>query len=84
MTRVALFPILFLVACTGDDQAYPRLLPTEQILAEPVLSDLEASPGMVEDDLDQRGSGLRNRADAIRGPVIEPEFRDQIDAASNS
>ena len=82
MLRASLPLMLLLAACAGEDQDYPQLLPTEQILAEPVLSDLATAPEAVESELDQRGDGLRGRADAIRGPVIEPEFRDQIDAAS--
>ncbi|MCQ0969924.1 hypothetical protein MLD63_05730 [Paracoccus sp. TK19116] len=88
MMRTALPLTLLLAACAADDQAYPRLLPTDEILAEPVLPDHAAgassAPEPVEDDLERRGSGLRDRANALRRPVIEPEFRDQIDTADNS
>lgn len=65
----------FLAACSTDTQSYPRLLPTDQILAEPVLPDHapQSASSDVEAEAQARADALRRRADALRGPVIEPD-----------
>lgn len=70
-----------LSACTGESGPYPRLLPTDRILAEPVLPDHvpdAASPAAVDARAQARADALRQRADALRGPVIEPETLSRI------
>ncbi|TBN43775.1 hypothetical protein EYE42_01170 [Paracoccus subflavus] len=74
-------PILILCllvppGCQSEGDDYPRLLPTDVILAEPVLPDhapAATAPGAVRADTAARADALRQRADALRGPVIEPE-----------
>lgn len=69
--------VAFLAGCGNAADPYPRLLPTDQILAEPTLPDhapvAAASPAAVEAEAEARAADLRRRADALRGPVIEPE-----------
>ncbi|SNR52819.1 hypothetical protein EYF88_12050 [Paracoccus sediminis] len=69
---VALVP-----GCDASPEAYPRLLPTDQILAEPTLPDhapaAATSPAVVDAQAEARAAALRRRADALRGPVIEPD-----------
>ena len=70
--------LLLLAACSdGDD--YPRLLPTNQILAEPVLpahaAPVADAPEAVAAQADARAAALRARADALRGPVVEDDIR---------
>ncbi|WP_295042562.1 hypothetical protein [uncultured Paracoccus sp.] len=70
-----------LAACTGDADPYPRLLPTDRILAEPVLPDhapAASSSTPVDAEAQARADALRRRADALRGPVIEPETLSRI------
>ena len=68
---------LLLTGCGGEADPYPRLLPTDQILAEPTLPDhtpeAARSPAAVDAEAAARADDLRRRADALRGPVIEPE-----------
>lgn len=68
---------LALSGCGGAPETYPRLLPTDEILAEPVLPDhapdAATSPAAVDAEAAARADVLRGRADALRGPVIEPE-----------
>lgn len=78
----ALIPIAcaaLLSGCGGDADTYPRLLPTDRILAEPVLPDhapeAAASSAAVDAEAEARAEALRRRAEALRGPVIEPEAR---------
>lgn len=74
MRRVLPLLILgFISACTDDAGDYPRLLPTAQILNEPVLPD-HAAPAAVDqsatrDQIEARGAATRARADAIPDPV---------------
>jgi hypothetical protein len=68
-----------LSACTGDAEPYPRLLPTDQILAEPALPDYTPQAA-VDAEAETRADALRRRADALRGPVIEPETLARIRA----
>lgn len=81
-------PALILAACilplcgcaTRDD--YPRLLPTDAILAEPVLPDhvpAAATPATVRAEPLSRAEALRRRAEALRGPVIEPGILSRMD-----
>ncbi|MGN7869895.1 hypothetical protein [Paracoccus sp. 22332] len=65
-----------LAACTGEADTYPSLLPTDRILAEPALPDHAphaASSVAVDAEAQARADALRQRADALRGPVIEPD-----------
>ena len=61
------------VACTDGSGDYPRLLPTEQILAEPALPDhagpATSSADPVRDTVEAQGAATRSRADAIPDPV---------------
>lgn len=72
----------FLSGCTGASDPYPRLLPTDQILAEPALPDhapdAVASSAAVDAEAQGRAAALRARAEALRGPVIEPEILSRI------
>lgn len=65
-----------LAACVENTDRYPRLLPTDQVLAEPTLPDhapeAAASPDAVDAEAESRAEALRRRAEALRGPVIEP------------
>ena len=86
MIRLFLPLLVLLAACADDSENYPRLLPTAQILAEPVLPDHVGSaadqPMAVASDLESRAGGLRGRAEDLRGPVIEPEFRGQMNSVN--
>jgi hypothetical protein len=66
-----------LSGCEGESEPYPRLLPTDQILAEPTLPDhapeAATSPAAVDAEAEARAAELRRRAEALRGPVIEPD-----------
>lgn len=79
----ALVALTLPLSCGGEDARYPSLLPTEQILAEPTLPDhagaAAADPAPV--DIEARAEALRRRAEALRGPVIEPEARARMTAA---
>lgn len=78
MKYVLLVCILMLSACGGMSE-YPRLLPTDRILAEPALPDharqSAADPAPAEAVARDRADALRARADALRGPVVDPELR---------
>lgn len=74
MLRALPFLLLALVAgCDRSDGDYPRLLPTQQVLAEPVLSEnagpAAVSPDPVRGSVESRAAALRNRAAAIPDPV---------------
>lgn len=84
--RVRLVPVLALLggmatAIAGCDrnEGYPLLLPTAQMLAPPVLPDhagpVTASPDAVDAAVQARADTLRDRADALRRPVIAPDLR---------
>lgn len=66
-----LLPAPLLSGCGGGD--YPALLPTDQVLAEPTLPDAQADPVATAGEAEARADALRARAEALRGPVIEPE-----------
>lgn len=70
---------LALSACDPQAAKYPSLLPTDQILAEPALPAhsraLPQTPEAVAAPTLSEAEALRRRADALRGPVIEPETR---------
>ena len=69
---------LMLSACAGT-QDYPRLLPTDQILAPPALPaharDAAADPAPLVSAASARADALRARAEALRGPVVDPALR---------
>lgn len=71
--------LLALGACDKQADTYPDLLPTAQVLAEPVLpahsTDAITSPEAVDADASARADALRSRAEALKKPVIEPETR---------
>jgi len=76
VTACAEFPdVDAALAADGPPSAYPDLLPFEDLLTapEPRLADADA------DALIARASELRNRANDLRGPVIEPDARDRMD-----
>lgn len=77
--HLPLIALICLSACAGQDDGYPSLLPTERILAEPALPDhagpATASPAAIDAEAEARAAALRRRAEALRGPVIEPDIR---------
>ncbi|RNF32977.1 hypothetical protein [Paracoccus methylarcula] len=73
IAQIALCAALPLVsACADRDRDYPRLLPMEQLLAEPELPPDGADPAAVTEAAQSRAEALRARAEALRRPVIEP------------
>ncbi len=73
MRHALILTLALLAACDRNAEDYPQLLPTDRILAEPALPD--ATPRVAVDAQAQaRADALRQRADALRGPVIEPEI----------
>lgn len=75
LTACAEFPeVDAALASDGPPLDYPELLPFEQLLtaSEPRLTETD------DDALRARAAGLRNRADGLRGPVIEPQTRDRM------
>lgn len=84
--RLMLAPLLLmLAACGGDDADWPRLMPTEALLAEPapLAARPEAqSPQAATDPLLSRANALRTRADRLRKrPVIDPALLARMQAA---
>ncbi|WP_022708274.1 hypothetical protein [Paracoccus zeaxanthinifaciens] len=71
--------LLLLLAACSEGGDFPRLLPTDQILAEPDLpahaEPVAAAPEQVEERAEARAAALRARADALRGPVVEDDIR---------
>lgn len=83
MFRAPLFLCLVpLAGCVDPGGDYPRLLPTEAILAEPVLpphaADAVTTPAAVGQTTTSRADALRAKADALRRPVIEPGYLSQM------
>lgn len=81
--RLATLAVLLLPpACGPRDDAYPALLPTAQILAEPILPDhavpAARAPDAVDAEAASRAEALRRRAEALRGPVIDPATRARL------
>lgn len=78
-TLFPIFGLVTLAACNPQADAYPDLLPTAQILAEPTLPDHSAeavaSPEAVDAQAGARADALRRRAEALKKPVIEPSIR---------
>ena len=84
MTRFARYALcatlLLLSACSGQSgDDYPALLPMDQLLAEPELPAARVDPVIATDETRTRADDLRARADALRGPVIEPELKRRIE-----
>lgn len=74
MLRVlTLITLGLLAACSDGSEDYPRLLPTQQILAEPALpdhaGDAAASEAPVRDAVKAQGATARSAADTIPDPV---------------
>ncbi|MBC9245963.1 hypothetical protein H4P12_04365 [Paracoccus sp. 11-3] len=71
--------LLALTACDKQANTYPALLPTAQVLAEPVLpthsTDAITSPESVDTQAKARADALRDRAQALKKPVIDAETR---------
>ncbi|MBU2957464.1 hypothetical protein Q4511_12090 [Paracoccus sp. 1_MG-2023] len=71
--------LLLLLAACSEGGDFPRLLPTDQILADPALpahaQPVAAAPEQVLTQADARAAALRARADALRGPVVEDEIK---------
>lgn len=85
MKRIALLVLPLIAACSATQGDYPQLLPTAQILAQPTLPDYvpPQAPASVNDALTGQADTLRNRADALRGPIIDPATRARMMAARN-
>lgn len=87
VVRLATLPLLLLAAgCDRNAAPYPTLLPTQQILSEPALPDHAADAGANPDAIDaateDRADALRGRAEALRRPVIEPDFRARMERSA--
>ena len=76
VTACAEFPEVDAALAAGDpDAGYPDLLPFEQL-----APDQDTSLSETDDEaLLARAAGLRNRADGLRGPVIDRDTRDRMD-----
>ncbi|MDO5648024.1 hypothetical protein [Paracoccus sp. (in: a-proteobacteria)] len=76
--------ILILAGC-ADRGDYPALLPTDQVLAAPVVPvharPAAADPAPVVAAATSRADAVRARADRLRGPVIDPATRARMQAA---
>ncbi|MFB2594203.1 hypothetical protein ACEYYB_05090 [Paracoccus sp. p4-l81] len=68
---------LALAACGGTDADYPRLVPMDALLADPAAA---VDPVAVQAELGAGASGLRARASALRGPVIDTATRARMQA----
>ncbi|MDP0928806.1 hypothetical protein Q0601_16605 [Paracoccus onubensis] len=83
MTRFARYALCatlpLLSACNGQPGDYPSLLPMDQLLAEPELPAANIDPAVASDTARSRADDLGARADALRGPVIEPDLRRRIE-----
>ncbi|MBK4217265.1 hypothetical protein JJJ17_15145 [Paracoccus caeni] len=79
LLALALIP---LSACDRDQASYPKLLPTNEILADPQLPDHATtaanSPAAVDAETTARAEALRRRAAALQAPVIEPDTRSRM------
>lgn len=76
LAACAEFPQVDAALAEGDPEAdYPELLPFEQLLAgeEPQLSETDDAALLA------RAAELRNRANGLRGPVIDRDTRDRMD-----
>lgn len=73
LRALPLITLGLLVACSDGSEGYPRLLPTQQILAEPTLPDhatpVAAGEEPVRDAVEAQGAATRNAAKAIPDPV---------------
>lgn len=77
LTLCAAIPILS--ACTDGQDDYPKLMPTDQLLAEPELSPAASDPVATTENVESQADALRARADALRKPVIDPETRRRME-----
>ncbi len=76
VTACAEFPEVDAALAAGDPSAeYPELLPFEQLVSEREAQLTEAD----DDALLTRAADLRNRANGLRGPVIDTGTRDRMD-----
>lgn len=68
------------MSCADHKVGYPALLPTDQILAEPVSQQQTgADPKALIDAQQARADALRDRAEALREPVIDTKTRDRME-----
>lgn len=74
---------LFLTGCS-DGGDYPALMPTEQLLAEPTLPEAQASPVATKAEVEARSRALQARAQALSGPVIEPDIQRRMQQAQQA
>ena len=77
MSACAEFPEVDAALQSGEPLTdYPTLLPFEQLAGDQqtVLTDAD------DDLLLARAADLRNRANGLRGPVIDPNTRDRMNA----
>ncbi|WP_410219476.1 hypothetical protein [Paracoccus sp. (in: a-proteobacteria)] len=79
MTHAPALTVILLLAACGAAPDYPALLPTAQVLAEPAVpthavtaTNTDAPVVAAEEG---RAAALRARAEALRGPVVEPDLR---------
>ncbi|MDN5568681.1 MAG: hypothetical protein L0G27_08065 [Paracoccus sp. (in: a-proteobacteria)] len=79
ISRLAL-PLLLTLAACGSQGDYPDLLPTSQLLAEPVVPNHAqvalSDPAPVEAAANARADALRARAQGLKGPVVDQSLRD--------
>ena len=76
VSACAEFPEVDAALAAGDPAVdYPALLPFEELIPQ---QDVRLDDGDA-DALLARATDLRNRADGLRGPVIEPDTRDRMD-----
>lgn len=77
------FCVIWLLAgCVASTDTYPALLPTDELLAEPSLPDAQLDDAATTAETRSRADALQTRAEALRGPVIEPERRRQMEDAA--
>ena len=82
----ALLAALALSACHNGAVDYPKLLPTQQILAEPTLpehsGEAAQDPDSTQAETVARAEALRRKAEAMNAPVIEPATKARMTEVS--
>lgn len=77
LTLCVVIPVMS--ACADNQDDYPALMPTDQLLAEPKLSPAASAPEATTENVESKADALRARADALRQPVIDPETRRRME-----